>query len=517
MIKTKVALVSTGVSRGEFSQFERFMPMTAVGMHYIKAHLEFNGFDVKLINKTNDGLNEFQTINNIDNYKPNFVLFNQFFNTRDEIRKKIIPGLKNNYIIGVGGHDATFHSQNLPIDELTNQYSQFDFIWQGEVENNLATFLKKFQIQKKPQIINNLENRITDLDKLPILNHDQSEYSGNVGFLSTSRGCLRQKFSCDFCTTGMFYPSGWKARNIEHVIPELENLANNNKKYVFITEDNFLGFSSKDLNRGHKIIKYASRLDLKLMIMTTKDQILKADKKGYLSNWQGTVFRVFLGIENGSIESAIKLGKCFARNQHNYTNKCQEAISSLYRNGIALFGGYINFNPATTIKELEQSALFLRDNGKEAANFTNLSQGLRFYEGTKICKKYPKQAENYEIKDGEFFYEFHNPRVQEIYEHLINIKKSEGKLIERIDNLNYEITDLVYLNQIQNTRLGEKYFQVAEKRNQLNTNYFLSLCNATKQKKRLNRNDSEFLRESEKLEKEYKKVHKDIKDNVRYK
>ncbi|MBL7054505.1 hypothetical protein ISS05_01990 [Candidatus Woesearchaeota archaeon] len=517
MVNKKVVLVSAGISRKEHPQFERFMPMTAVGLHYIKAYLEKSGYDVRVVNQTNDGLSNLETASAIDKNNPDFVLFNQFFNTRKRIREEIIPNLNGNYVIGTGGHDATFHSQKLSLDELARQYSQFDFIWQGEAETDLSGFLKNFQKQKKPLIIKNLENRLENLDELPILKHDDSDYSGDVGFLSTSRGCFPQKFSCDFCTTGMFYQNGWKSRSVEHVIPELENLAQNGKKYIFVTDDNFLGFSQKGIKRGNQIIEYASQLGLKLTIMTTKEQILLADKVGYLSNWQGTVFRALLGIENGSRESAMKLGKCSARHDAKYSEHCQEAISALDNNGIALFGGYINFNPASTVDELQQSAIFLRDNGREAANFTNLCQGLRFYEGTRICQTYPEQAENYEVRDGEFFYKFHNPEVQRVYEHLAKIKKIEDGLMGKIDSLNYEITNLVYLNQIQDTELGRKYFEVAEKRNQLNANYFLGLCFQSKEGKRLISNQDKFLKKSEILGNEYQRVYQDIRRNVEHK
>jgi len=499
----RIALVSAGISRKEYPQFARFMPMTAVGLHYIKANLEDQGYDIKIINQTNDGLSDLETANEIDNYNPGFVLFNQFFSTRERIRDKIIPNIKGKYVFGVGGHDATFNSKELSKEEIANEYSQFDFIWQGEAEKDLGEFLNSFEKENAPVITGDIENRVRDLDQLKILKHD--DYSGDIGFLSTSRGCLPKNAACDFCTTGGFYPDGWKARSLEHVKPELENLVKSGKRYIFVTDDNFLGFSQKDLDRGDAIIEYASDLKLKLMIMTTKEQILKANEKRYLEKWKGTVFRTFLGIENGSRSSAIKLGKCSARHNEEYTSKCEEAISALYDNGISLFSGYINFNPATTISELEESVSFLRDNGREAANFTNLSQGLRFYEGTSICKRFSKQAKNYKMKKGECFYEFENPKVQDIYEHLSELKNERNGLMDIIDNLNYEITDLVYINQIQDTTLGKEYFELAEKRNKLNSEYFLRICSGVSGDK------ERFLEESEKLLGQYQ----DTYDNIR--
>jgi radical SAM superfamily enzyme YgiQ (UPF0313 family) len=508
---TKVDLVSIGIGRGDYSQFARFMPMTAVGLHYIKEILDTQGYDVKIINQTNDSLSDSEVITQIDEHHPDLVLFNQFYNTREKLRK-IIPNLKKNYMLGVGGHDATFHSKGLSLEGLTKEYSQFDFIWQGEAENGLIEFMKSFQRSSSIQVVDNLDNRIEHLDQLPILKHN--DYSGEIGFLSTSRGCLPKKSSCDFCTTGMFYQDGWKARSVEHIVPELENLIENGKKYVFITDDNFLGFSQNDLERGNQIIEHASRLELKLMIMTTKEQILRAKNKGYLPNWRGTLFRAFLGIENGCREAAVKLGKCSARRDEKYSEHCQKAISALYKNGIALFGGYINFNPASTIEELEESVKFLRDNGREAANFTNLSQNLRFYDGTKACQTYPQQAKSYEIRDGEFFYQFEDHRVQLLYEHLTTVRHADESLMERLDNLNYEITDLVYLNQVQDTELGKEYFQLLQERNQLNANYFLGLCQNVRRRIELDQNL--FLRESSLIFNKYKKLHSKIKQIVKH-
>jgi len=515
MVDAKIALISAGVSRKEYPQFERFMPMTAVGLHYIKSGLEGQGCDVKIVNQTNDGLSDLEVASKVDEYNPDFVLFNQFFSTRKRIRENIIPNLHGDYNIGVGGHDATFHSQELAPKDLAKEYSQFDFIWQGEAEKGLGDFLGDFQRGQNPQIVESLENRVSDLDSLPILKHD--DYSGDVGFLSTSRGCLPKNSACHFCTTGNFYSDGWKARSVDHVVPELENLVRNGKRYVFVTDDNFLGFSQKDLERGHQIIDSASDLGLKLMVMTTKEQILRAEKQKYLADWKGTVFRAFLGIENGSRDSAIKLGKCSAKHDGNYSTHAKEAISALYDNGIALFGGYINFNPATTISELEQSALFLRENGREAANFTNLSQGLRFYDGTRICDTYPEQARNHELKDGEFFYKFEDSKVQDVYEHLAKLKRAEDSLMGKVDSLNYETLDLVYLNQIQDTELGQEYFRVAYKRNQLNSKYFLEVCEKSREGQEVDAGQKRFIEESEISLGEYKSVYNAIRRSVKHK
>jgi len=298
--KKKVALVSAGVSRDGHPHFA-FTPMTAVGLHYLKDILEKEDYCVDLVNQSNEGLSDDEVVEKIDGINPDYVLFNQFFSTRGKIRK-INSKLKGDYIVGVGGHDATFHS--VDTDNLGRDYEGFDFIWRGEVENDFANYLKSVDTKKdSPEVVGELESRVGKdvsspigaLDSLPILKHN--DYSGEIGFIVTSRGCLCN--GCDFCTTPAFYKSGWKARSSAHVREELENLVSEGKKYVFISDDNFLGFSNKDLDRGNEIMNHCKDLGLKVMIMTTKEQILNAKKKKYLENWDGTCFRVFMGLENG--------------------------------------------------------------------------------------------------------------------------------------------------------------------------------------------------------------------------
>lgn len=500
----RIALISVGVSRREYSQFARFMPMTAPGLHYIKAVLEQEGYDVLLVNQTNDGLIDEDVVDIIDGLSPDYVLFNQFFSTRDRIRR-IIRGLKGNYLIGVGGHDPTFHSAALSGHEFNEEYSDFDFVWQGEAETKLSAFLKSLEKKKKPQIIKNLESRTEELDSLPILIHQ--DYQGDVGFLVSSRGCYCN--GCDFCTTPSFYKDGWKARSLENVAKELENLADAGKKYIFICDDNFLGFSEKDLDRGNMIIEKCKELELKVMIMTSKEQILRAEEKGYPVKWKGTVFRAFLGIENGDESAIKKIGKrC---NVSHHREMSETAVRILYENGIALFLGYINFNPESTFEELENSARFLYENCMEAANFTNLCQGLRMYEGSKILERYKKKGlNNIRIMDGEYRYDFEDKAVGEFFEYLDSVR---GRITDSLDNVNYETTDMIYINQIQDTELGKEYRKMRSRVNELNYNFFMQALEKFrigKNKEILEELRSEFLIKSEKLLNGYRGLHFEI-------
>jgi radical SAM superfamily enzyme YgiQ (UPF0313 family) len=421
----KAVLVNIGVSQGGYAQFGRFMPMTAPGIHYIAAGLTRDGVDVEIVNQANEKLSLDETVEEIKSKEPDVVLFNQFYSTREEIRK-VASRLDKNIKKGVGGHDATFHVDNEP-----SYYGMFNFVWKGEADFGLAEFLRK--LSGEFEIWEGLENRVRDLDKLPILTHD--DYSGDVGFLVTSRGCYKE--GCGFCTTPQFYPDGRKVRSVEHVYAELENLAAASKKYIFITDDNFLGFNLKDIDRANLILKKCDSLGIKVMFFSIKDQVIRADQKGYFEEWKNTIYRIHMGIESGSDSSCVKLGKIGIN-----SNISRDAIDALEKNGIPVQLGYIMFNPQTTIEELKESGRFLYPETDydpwNAAEFMHFRQGLRFFPGSCPNRKF-------DIREGEYFYEFDDSVVQKLYEALWDIDDTQ---INQIVNLLYTIEDTLKITGI---------------------------------------------------------------------
>lgn len=471
MISKKIALVSVGISKVEHPQFSATLPMTSVGLHYIAEILRQAGHLVNIINQTNDGLSDQVVIERIKQIDPDFVFFSQFFSTREKI-KKIISELSHRAIIVIGGHDATFHSQRLEKEGgLAKEYPGVDYLWQGEAEQDLLRELSQMKKQTSPIVIKG--SRTINLDKLPILKHD--DYSGNVGFLSTSRGCFKQ--GCDICTTPAFHPDGWRSRSVAHSSREIKNLVKAGKKFVFICADNFLGSTDEGLEWGHETILECKEAGLKVIIMTIKEQIIRAHEKQYLPIWQGTVFRCFLGIESGG-KHVEKIGKRTDINRH--SERSREAIKALYANNIGLLAGWINFKPDTTFEELEKDAWFLFKNGAEGSNFTNFCQGLRLYEGTKVFEKHYHR--NYRVVNGEFDYDFDDPRIGEFYRFLMF--KVRNEVIDRLGGLIYELTDLVYINQLQNTDFGIKYWKLRNDVNRLNYAFFLKCLRAFRDKKR---------------------------------
>ncbi|NQU78967.1 radical SAM protein [Candidatus Woesearchaeota archaeon] len=470
MKQKKVSLVSAGVSRNECPRYSRFQSLNAPGMFYLKASLENAGYEVDLINQPTDGLTDEEVRNEIEVSNPDFVLFNQFYSTRERV-KAIVESLDIDCVVGVGGHDPTFNA--FETDDFEEEYSHVDFVWAGEAETGLPGFLETIVAGSGPLLVDQRDNRVQDLDSLPVLKHD--DYSGDTGFLTTSRGCMRR--GCDFCTTPSFYKDGWRERSVEHVGEELENLAENGKKYVMITDDNFLGFSEEDLERGHSILQRCAELDLKVMFLTMTDRLMKADSKGYLEQWADAAFRIFIGVENGDECAVRKLGKCKRSKDHRGSS--QQAIQRLYEVGIPPLVGYINFNPESTFEELASSAEFLYKSGMEAAKFINLTQELRIFEGTRTLEKFKEENKDFEIIEREYVYRFDNPAVDDFFRYMKDEVRCE--VTDDTDQAIFDIEELLYVNKLQDTDLGKEYWELREMTNEHNYCFFMEALETFRQ------------------------------------
>lgn len=463
-VKTdRILLVSLGTSRKEYPYFMNWLYLTTPGFHYIKTSLEIKGFKTVYINKVDNNLTIDSVKSKIEELKPEIILFNQFYSSREEI-KDICSSLPCNVIRGIGGHDATFHSISLKKEDLVRQYEHIDFIWQGEIENGFAEFIHNYKKNNVPECYNNINNRVQDLDTLPILNHN--DYNGESAFLVTSRGCIQG--GCDFCTTPAFYPDGWRSRSVGHVRKEIKNIQKTGRFHVVVTDDNFLGLTEKDLLRGLDIIQSGKEAGLKLFIMTSIGQILKAEKMGFLDDFKGSVFKVFLGIENNNPRVLKQLGKKVNVNIH--AQESLRALDALYEHNISPHLGFINFNPESTCDELESSVRFLHEHHHEASMFYYLYNKMGIFEGTKIYKEYINKAHEFEFNNGNYTYNFYDKKTAVVFA-ILNMVLDYARII---DFLHFEATHLIYMNNLAETIVGGKYNVLKKQLNEQNYYFFMN-------------------------------------------
>lgn len=459
-----ITLLHLGISRKDYPFLLNWLYLPGPGIYYLNQVLRESGYNTTLIDKVDANLSINEICNLIRSEKSSIILCDQFFSTRRELRF-VLDSLNEKSLVGVGGHDATFHSGSLDEKELRGEYRNVDFIWQGEVENGFTEFLGRFDKQEYPQRINNIPNRVQDLDSLPILDH--RDYMSETAFLVTSRGCVAN--GCDFCTTPGMYPDGYRARSAEHVRAELEAIHRTKRWHVAVTDDTFLGFGRDGIIRAASIIEDASEMGLKMFIMTSPQQILEANNCGVIQRFSDSVYKVFLGVENGDVKALKNLGKRIDSEKHLvYSIK---AIDVLYNNGISPYLGYINFNPETTIEELENSAVFLHETHQEASNYHYLVNRLSIFEGTAVYDKYKALGLEFSLNNDVYSYSFFDPRINNIY----GILKMVFELTQVCDFLHFEATHLIYANKLYGTDIGKRYEMIKRKLNDQNFDFFMEV------------------------------------------
>ena len=467
ILMNKIALISLGACRKEYPYQQHMTYITPPGIRYVKAALSNYGFNVGIIDQPNENILDEDIIERIKAFNPEMVLFNQFFSTRSQVRK-IISSLGNKYAIGIGGHDVTFQVDYLSESSLREQYRGVDFLWRGEADRGLAEFIDGYKRPGSLSIIDNRPNRVQDLDSLPVLPHD--DYNGEIGFIVTSRGCFSN--GCDFCSTSRFYPDGWRYRSFEHVERELLNLKKNNRKFIAVFDDNFFGFTDESLERGAAIINKCRDLDLKIIfLMASVKQVADLNDRGYLGSFRGTLNNVFLGLENIDDNALRVLGKrC---NVNTYKNLSATAIDALDANGISMFLGYINFNPFSTLEELENNARFLHENHDQASQFLYLSKKLQLFEGTRFFDNYVRDNDVSAdgISGAEYLYDFKDRRVGRVSS-IIKLVQNETMMFDCVD---FETSTLLYVNQLQNGKYGKEYASLKKEISNNNFEFFMKL------------------------------------------
>lgn len=201
-----------------------------------------------------------------------------------------------------------------------------------------------------------------------------------IASIYTSRGCMAK---CTFC-------SGKDAYNVERVrtyrfrdpvsvASEIEFLNKNyGVRFVYINDDNFLGYGKASFDRVRVFAEELIRRDLGVQFATEcRVDGLDRDLLELLKSAGMT--QVLLGIESGS-DSVLKRWRKGATAEQN-----KAAIALLNDVAMPLEPGFILFDAHTSAQELSENASFLRDTGLTDTQFPHyLVNRLSVYPGTEV-------------------------------------------------------------------------------------------------------------------------------------
>jgi len=295
-------------------------PFIPLGMGYLGAVLEKNGYSVNVIDCQAQKLTHGDFRREIDRHQPKVVGVTSTTLTYKsalkiaEITKQIHPDC----VTILGGCHATFWD-----DKALEECPQLDMIVRKEGEFTLLEIVNRIMENKRTndilgttcrkdgKTIRNADRPyIENLDDLPfpalhLLPLDRLRKRGRVIFpLTTSRGCV---YWCSFCTAVRMFGRRYRMRNPKNVVDEMQFL---NERYGATQFTFYDDTFTVDQSRVKKICEEIHKRKLKIewdcetrVDLVTRELLQKMRKAGCIAIW--------FGVESGCQEIINSMEKSF--------------------------------------------------------------------------------------------------------------------------------------------------------------------------------------------------------------
>lgn len=320
-------------------------------------------------------------------------------------------------LICVGGIEPTCTGEDMMRE---NGNIDFTIVGEGELvfeqmvrsieEKGTFDGIKGLIYRNGDKIIRNEgQQYIADLDQLPFTARDlYSVIQDKLIYISTIRGCRGR---CTFCSSHVYH-GGLRVRSPKNVADELEYLYNNfGIDFLMFIDPSFEDSIDGGVDRLHELADEIIKRNLKVsynafirsdFYKKADDELMKKLKKSGHSCCS-------LGIEAGNI-SDLKLYNKKATIDDNY-----KILDFLRKNEIGITVNFINFNPYTTFKTLEENIDYLEKSGLAVVSDV-LNTKLILYPGTPIHRKVINDPNIVLTNDLE--YQFSHPGIGKLYNYL---------------------------------------------------------------------------------------------------
>lgn len=357
--KPKIALVNTPLIAG----VAHHPPFPPLGLAYLAAVLDQDGYEVKIWDCPVCEIDHKKLKSDLAAFQPSLVGIGSMTPTIESafqsaaVAKEACPDAK----VVVGGPHVTFMDE-----ETLAQEPAIDVVVRGEGEQTLSELVthlpslsnleavKGITFRKGDQIIKT-PNRpfIQDLDALPrpayrFLPIERYRIIGRKLLpIMSSRGC---PFQCSFCVASQMFGAGFRARNPENVLDEMEWLRDEYGAQGISFQDDTLTFSKKRiLEICDGIIK--RKINLRWGCGTRADvvtkEILAKMQKAHCDE-------ICFGVESGCQRIRDALKKKVS------TEQIEKAIKWAKEAGIFVTASIIIGYPGETKETLKQTLEFVR-------------------------------------------------------------------------------------------------------------------------------------------------------------
>ncbi len=241
----KILLIVANYKTTGYDFYDSAFPPLA--LEYIAAYVE-DILDVSILDTKAANLSLTQTRDKIAEFNPDLVgLSVPVTSAIDTVLSYAKIAKQHGCTTVIGGwHPTLAVEQTLSspwIDILVRGEGEFTFrelIERGTPEN-----IKGLSYKNNGKIIHNPDRPfLRDLNELMfpsrhlVKKYEYKIFNMNCDVIETSRGCPQ---GCRFCSTHVVYKRRWRARSVENVVKELENISQNkNITDVFFVDDNIL-------------------------------------------------------------------------------------------------------------------------------------------------------------------------------------------------------------------------------------------------------------------------------------
>lgn len=257
------------------------------------------------------------------------------------------------------------------------------------------------------------------------------------GSVITSKGC---PMDCSFCSVTRFNGRRFRRRPVDSVVEELATIKN---KFVFILDDNLLGYDEKEwlTDFFNKVIErrikkyYFAQVSMKF----GEDRALVK-----LAHRAG-IRLVVVGIESVEMDSLRYYDK-HLNVQYAENNEYLSYIRNIRKAGLAILGCFILGGDSDTISSFNQTLKFIKAAHIDVLQLSKPTPlpGTRFYEklnseGRILDRNYPTAWKDY--KFTRMLFKPQNLTLADVYEGFHYIKRYYYSLPQRIIRLFYTFLD----------------------------------------------------------------------------
>ncbi len=339
-------------------------PFTPLGLGYLAAVLEKNGYEVDVIDCQASGIRFEEAKAELSKRKPDVVGLTSTTLTYKsalriiQIAKEVCP----NCLALIGGVHVTFWDEN-----ALKECPQLDVVVRKEGENTFLELVQKLEAdesfddvvgityRKGEEIVRTPDRPyIEDLDSLPFPAHhlwplDRLKKYGDVMFpLMTSRGCV---FWCEFCSAVRMFGRKFRMRSAKNVVDEIEHI---HKTYGANTFTFYDDAFTVDQSRVEEICREIHARNLKItwdcgtrVDMVTKELLQKMKDAGCIAVW--------FGVEAGSQQVIDAMGKGFTANRTKKAFKMAKDVGLMTIASVVFgFPGETRESAMATVKLVEE-------------------------------------------------------------------------------------------------------------------------------------------------------------------